>query len=67
MCEVNRIVKTLHPVAVHKVGKDSYIYDMGTCFVGFTEIQMPVVKKGKTIELYYEDYYLNDLADFRDK
>ena len=66
MCEFNRIVETLHPVAVHKVDKDSYIYDMGTCFVGFTEIKMPVVKKGKTIKLYYEDYYLNDVADFRD-
>ena len=67
MCELNRIVETLHPVAVHKVGEDSYIYDMGTCFVGFTEVKMPVVKKGKTIKLYYEDYYLNNLADFRDK
>ena len=67
MCELNRIVETLHPVAVHKIDEDSYLYDMGTCFVGFTEVKMPVVKKGKTINLYYEDYYLNNLADFRDK
>ncbi len=66
MCELNRIVETLHPVSVHKVGEDSYIYDMGTCFVGFTEVKMPIVKNGKSIDLYYEDYYLNDPADFRD-
>ena len=67
MCELNRVVETLHPVAVYKVDDDSYIYDMGTCFVGFTEINMPAVKEGKKVTLHYEDYYLNDLADFRDK
>ena len=67
MCELNRIKETLHPVAVHKVAEDSYIYDMGTCFVGFTEIVMPAVEDGKQIALYYEDYYLKDLSDFRDE
>ena len=66
MCEANRIVEKINPIAVHKVGEDSYIYDMGSCFVGFTEIKMPVVADGKLIELYYEDFYLNDLNDFRD-
>ena len=67
MCEPNRIMETLHPVAVHKVDNDSYIYDMGTSFVGFTEIKMPVVDEGKMISIYYEDYYLKDLKNFRDK
>ena len=67
MCELNKVVETIHPVAVQKVDKDSYIYDMGTCFVGFTEINMPALKKGKKINLHFEDYYLNDPADFRDE
>lgn len=66
MCELNRITAQSHPVAVYNVADSVYVYDMGSCSVGFTEVMMPVMEDGKRIELHYEDLYLKDMADFRD-
>lgn len=65
MCELNSFYQTFKPVAVHKLADDSYIYDMGHAFVGFVEIDMPIVEKGKAIKFYYEDFYLKEPKDFR--
>lgn len=66
MCEGNTFYQTFKPVAVHKIDDECYIYDMGHAFVGFIDIEMPVVEKGKAIKMYYEDFYLKDLKKFRD-
>lgn len=66
MCEQNTFYQTLKPVATHKIADDCYIYDMGHAFVGFTQINMPIVEKGKSVKIYYEDFYLNKPTDFRD-
>lgn len=66
MCESNRPYQTYCPVAVHKVGDDSYIYDMGHAYTGIVEIKMPVVEEGKNITMFYEDFYLKKPEDFRD-
>ena len=67
MCEPNAFYQTFKPVATFKIADDCYIYDMGHAFVGFTEIKMPVVEKGKSVKIYYEDFYLNKPEDFRDR
>lgn len=66
MCEPNTFYQTFKPVATHKIADDCYIYDMGHAFVGFVEINMPMVEKGKQVKMYYEDFYLNKPTDFRD-
>ena len=66
MCEANAFYHTYKPVAVHQVADSSYVYDLGHAFVGFVEIDMPVVEEGKTIKFFYEDFYLKDPKDFRD-
>ena len=66
MCELNTFYQTFKPVAVHKIDDESYVYDMGHAFVGFVEIDMPVVEKGKAVKIYYEDFYLNNPGDFRE-
>lgn len=67
MCELNKVTDRIHPIEVFKTDEDSYIYDMGTSFVGFTEVMMPVVDDGKVIDLYYEDMCIKDMKSFRDK
>ena len=66
MCELNRKMKSLHPVTVKKDDDGGYIYDMGTNFVGFTEVKMPAVEEGKQIELHYDDFFLTDSVGFRE-
>ena len=44
----------------------SYVYDLGHAFVGFVEIDMPVVEEGRKVRFFYEDFYLKDPKDFRD-
>ena len=39
---------------------------MGTNFVGFTEVKMPVVAEGAQVELHYDDYFLTDSVGFRE-
>lgn len=66
MCELNRITGSHHPVSVQQVSDSCYIYDFGITVVGFTEIMMPPVQEGKTIELHYDDLIIKDAKDFRD-
>ncbi len=66
MCEPNVFYQTYKPVAVHKVADSSYVYDLGHAFVGFVEIDMPVVGDGKEVTFFYEDFYLEDPKDFRE-
>lgn len=66
MCELNRKVSSFHPVAVKQDKDGSYIYDMGTNFVGFTEVKMPMVADGQQVELHYDDYFLTDSVGFRE-
>ncbi len=67
MCELNRIVETMHPVAAYRTSDGSYVYDFGTSFVGSTEIRMPVTEEGRMFPIYYEDYCLKDMEEFRDE
>ena len=66
MCELNRITGSHHPVSVQQVSDSCYIYDFGITVVGFTEILMPSVPEGKTIELHYDDLIITKAEDFRD-
>ena len=66
MCEANAFYQTYKPVAVHQVADSSYVYDLGHAFVGFVEIDMPVVEEGGKVRFFYEDFYLKDPKDFRD-
>ena len=66
MCELNKKIKSFHPVKVQKDEDGWYIYDMGTNFVGFTEVKMPAVAIGQQIELHYDDYFLTDSVGFRE-
>jgi alpha-L-rhamnosidase len=66
MCELNRITESHHPVSVQQVSDSCYIYDFGITVVGFTEIEMPSVPEGKTIELHYDDLIIKEAKDFRD-
>ena len=66
MCELNKKVNSFHPVAVKQDKDGNYIYDMGTNFVGFTEVKMPVVADGQQVELHYDDYFLTDSVGFRE-
>ena len=66
MCELNRKIKSFHPVSVHQDSDGAYIYDMGTNFVGFTDVKMPLVADGQQIELHYDDYFLTDSVGFRE-
>lgn len=66
MCELNKKVSSFHPVAVKQDKDGNYIYDMGTNFVGFTEVKMPVVADGQQVELHYDDYFLTDSVGFRE-
>lgn len=66
MCEPNRVKEIVHPVSVQKVNDGSYVYDLGRTLTGFTEIAMPAVAAGDTVELHYDDLYVKDFNDFRD-
>lgn len=66
MCELNKKIKSFHPVKVQQDEDGWYIYDMGTNFVGFTEVQMPLVADGAKVELHYDDYFLTDSVGFRE-
>ena len=66
MCELNKRIKTFHPVSAQKDEDGWYIYDMGTNFVGFTEVKMPLVADGAQVELHYDDYFLTDSVGFRE-
>ncbi len=66
MCELNKKIKSFHPVKVLKDEDGWYIYDMGTNFVGFTEVKMPLVADGQQVELHYDDYFLTDSVGFRE-
>jgi alpha-L-rhamnosidase len=66
MCELNRKVRSFHPVSAHKDNDGSYIYDMGTNFVGFTQVRMPAVAEGAQVELHYDDCFLTDSIGFRE-
>lgn len=66
MCELNRKVRSFHPISVKQDSDGYYIYDMGTNFVGFTEVKMPVLTAGEEIELHYDDCALTDSLGFRD-
>ena len=66
MCELNKKIRSFHPVSVKQDEDGWYIYDMGTNFVGFTEVKMPVVPDGEQIELHYDDYFLTDSVGFRE-
>ena len=67
MCEANVFYQTYRPVAVHKVADSTYVYDMGHAFVGFVEVDMPVVKEGEMVSFLYDDFYHADPKDFRDQ
>ena len=66
MCELNKKTQSFHPVKVHQDEDGWYIYDMGTNFVGFTEVRMPAVADGEQVELHYDDYFLTDSVGFRE-
>ena len=66
MCELNKKIRSFHPVSVKQDEDGWYIYDMGTNFVGFTEVKMPVVAEGSQVELHYDDYFLTDSVGFRE-
>lgn len=66
MCELNRKVSSFHPALVMQDDDGYYIYDMGTNFVGFTEVKMPVLAAGQEIELHYDDCALTDSIGFRE-
>ena len=66
MCELNKRIKSFHPIKVQKDEDGWYIYDMGTNFVGFTEVKMPLVADGQQVELHYDDYFLTDSIGFRE-
>ena len=66
MCELNKKIRSFHPVSVKQDEDGWYIYDMGTNFVGFTEVKMPVVAEGAQVELHYDDYFLTDSVGFRE-
>ena len=66
MCELNKKIKSFHPIQVQKDEDGWYIYDMGTNFVGFTEVKMPLVADGQQVELHYDDYFLTDSVGFRE-
>lgn len=66
MCELNRKIRSFHPVSCSKDTDGSYIYDMGTNFVGFTEVKMPYVAEGEQVELHYDDCFLTDSIGFRE-
>ena len=65
MCELNRRIRSFNPVAVNQDADGWYIYDMGTNFVGFTDVKMPLVVEGKQIELHYDDFSPSDTVGFR--
>lgn len=67
MCEPNVFYHTYRPVAVHKVADSSYVYDMGHAFVGFVEVDMPVVAEGEKVHFLYDDFYHEDPKEFRDQ
>ena len=66
MCELNRKIRSFHPVSCTQDTDGSYIYDMGTNFVGFTEVRMPSVPEGEEIVLHYDDCALTDSMGFRE-
>ena len=66
MCELNKRIRSFHPVSIKQDTDGYYIYDMGTNFVGFTEVKMPIVADGTQIELHYDDYFLTDSVGFRE-
>ena len=66
MCELNKKIRSFHPVAMQQDADGWYIYDMGTNFVGFTEVKMPLVADGAQVELHYDDYFLTDSVGFRE-
>ena len=66
MCELNRKIRSSHPVSMQQDADGWYIYDMGTNFVGFTEVKMPPVADGAQVELHYDDYFLTDSVGFRE-
>ena len=66
MCELNKKIRSFHPVSAKQDTDGWYIYDMGTNFVGFTEVKMPMVADGQQVELHYDDYCLTDSVGFRE-
>lgn len=54
MIEPNRIVETIHPIAVEKIGDKTYRVDMGVNFTGWTSIFVKG-NQGQTIEFQFSE------------
>lgn len=65
MVELNRIKEKIHPVAVRAAEENTWIFDMGTNFTGWTRIAFPQLHPNQKIRISYCDF-LNPDGSFRD-
>ena len=56
MVETNRIQKTVHPISIKQLDKQSWLIDMGTCLTGWTKIDFPKLSAHQKITIDYADY-----------
>ncbi len=56
MVEQNRIMKTLKPVEIRSLAKDTFLVDMGKSLTGWNEIHFQKLQKSQEVVLEYSDH-----------
>ncbi len=56
MVEENRIRKEMHPLSMRQLNDSTWMFDMDTCFTGWTKVKFPRLERGQTVRLNYCDY-----------
>ncbi|MDE5683694.1 MAG: glycoside hydrolase family 78 protein [Muribaculaceae bacterium] len=65
MAEPNRCTRSFHPVSKISDGDSAWIYDLGTNFTGWTEIDFKGLPEGRKVRISYCDF-MNEDGKFRD-
>jgi len=55
MVEPNRIIRSFNPVAVTRLGQDSWLLDFGTSLTGLLEVDFPRLREGDRVVMDYAD------------
>ncbi|MFV0593480.1 MAG: family 78 glycoside hydrolase catalytic domain [Draconibacterium sp.] len=69
MVELNTVQKTIKPLAIKAVAKDTFLIDMGTNLTGWLEVHFSPLQPGQTVTLGYCDHLtkegkFNDLNQY---
>ncbi|MDR0757605.1 MAG: family 78 glycoside hydrolase catalytic domain [Tannerella sp.] len=65
MNEPLAVIQELKPIAVHKIGRNKYIFDLGQNMVGWVRLNLPY-NPGQTVRLRYGEWLYDDGSLYTD-